>query len=47
MADINFRTRMLDLMGKDMLIEKNETMSDLEYRLKGELFNLIDKIQDD
>ena len=44
MADINFRTRMLDLKGRSMLVERNETMQELEERTKDELFYIIDKI---
>ncbi len=38
---------MLDLKGKDMLIQRNETLDQLERRYKDELFVLIDQLQDD
>jgi hypothetical protein len=38
---------MLDLKGKDMLLERNETLVELERRYKDELFVLIDQLQDD
>ena len=42
MGDINFRIRMLDLKGKDMLVTRNETMEALEERYQEELYVLID-----
>jgi hypothetical protein len=47
LGDINYRIRMLDLKGKDMLIQRNETLEQLERRYKDELFVLIDQLQDD
>jgi hypothetical protein len=47
LGDINYRIRMLDLKGKDMLIQRNETLDQLERRYKDELFVLIDQLQDD
>ena len=43
-GDINYRVRMLDLKGKNMLKVRNETMQELEKRYKTELFNLIEYI---
>ena len=43
-ADINFRVRLLDLKGKDILKTKNETLEEMEKRVKNELYGYIDQL---
>ena len=43
-ADINFRVRMLDLKGKQILQTKNETLGEMEVRVKNELYGYIDTL---
>ena len=41
-ADINFRVRLLDLKGKGILQTRNETLDQMEVRVKNELYGYID-----
>lgn len=45
LADINFRVRLLDLKGKEILQTKNETLEIMENRVKNELLGYIDQLQ--
>ena len=46
MGDINYRVRMLELMGKNMFTPQNETGTEFEKRTKDELILLLDYMKD-